>query len=73
MLPEKYGTFYRNIFSATLRNKVKSVAMILKATHAQESKETASEKDAQVTPKLREKKLSKAAQKVEESIEETCT
>ena len=47
--------------------------MILKATHAQESKETASEKDAQVTPKLREKKLSKAAQKVEESIEETCT
>lgn len=36
--------FYRNIFSVTPRNKMKTVAMMLKAIHAQESKEAAREK-----------------------------
>ena len=36
--------FYRNIFSVTPRNKMKAVAMMLKAIHAQESKEAAREK-----------------------------
>ena len=36
--------FYRNIFSVTPRNKMKAVAMMLKAIHAQESKESAREK-----------------------------
>ena len=36
--------FYRNIFSVTPRNKMKAVALMLKAIHAQESKEAAREK-----------------------------
>ncbi|MDE7429087.1 MAG: transposase [Lachnospiraceae bacterium] len=36
--------FYRNIFSVTLRNKMKSVTMVLKAIHAREHKEAAREK-----------------------------
>ena len=65
--------FYRNIFSVTPRNKVKTVAMMLKAVHAQENKETAREKASQIIRKLREMKLSRAAQKVEDGIEETLT
>ena len=40
--------FYRNIFSVTPRNKMKTVALMLKAIHAQESKEAAREKAIQV-------------------------
>lgn len=65
--------FYRNIFSVTPRNKMKTVAMMLKAIHAQESKEAAREKAEQVAQKLREMKLSSAAKKVEDGIEETLT
>ena len=65
--------FYRNIFSVTPRNKVKTVAMMLKAVHAQENKEAAREKAPQIIRKLREMKLSRAAQKVEDGIEETLT
>lgn len=65
--------FYRNILSVTPRNKMKSVSMMLKAIHAQESKEAAREKAAQVVEKLKEMKLSAAAKKVQESIEETLT
>ncbi len=36
--------FYRNIFSVTPHNKMKTVAMMLKAVHARESKEEAREK-----------------------------
>ena len=36
--------FYRNIFSVTPRTKIKSVAMMLKAIHSQESKKAALEK-----------------------------
>ena len=65
--------FYRNIFSVTPRNKMKTVALMLKAIHAQESKEAAREKAIQVAEKLRAMKLAKAAQKVEGGIEETLT
>ena len=65
--------FYRNIFSVTPRNKMKTVAMMLKAIHAQESKDAAREKAEQVAQKLREMKLSSAAKKVEDGIEETLT
>lgn len=65
--------FYRNIFSATPRNRMKEVAMMLKAIHAQECKEAAREKAEQVATKLREMKLSSAAKKVEDGIEETLT
>ena len=65
--------FYRNIFSVTPRNKMKAVAMMLKAIHAQESKESAREKAAQAAEKLKEMKLSAAAKKLTEGIEETLT
>lgn len=64
---------YRNIFSVVPRKKCKEVAKMLKAIHAQENKEAAREKAGQVIEKLREMKLSKAADKLEESIEETLT
>ncbi len=65
--------FYRNIFSATPRNKMKEVSMLLKAIHAQECKASAKEKAKQVSDKLREMKLASAAKKVEDGIEETLT
>ena len=65
--------FYRNVFSVTPKNKMKEVSMMLKAIHAQESKEAAKEKAEQVAKKLREMKLSKAAQKVEDGIHDTLT
>jgi transposase-like protein len=65
--------FYRNIFSVTPRNKMKAVSMMLKAIHSQESKEAAREKAVQVAEKLREMKLSAAAKKLEDGIEETLT
>ena len=65
--------FYRNVFTVTPRTKMRTVAMMLKAIHAQESKEAARAKAAAVAEKLREMKLSQAAHKVEEGIEETLT
>ena len=65
--------FYRNIFSVTPRNKIKAVALMLKAIHSQESKEAAREKAIQIVEKLKAMKLAKAAQKVEDGIEETLT
>ena len=50
---------------------MKTVALMLKAIHAQESKEAAREKAIQVAEKLRAMKLAKAAKKVEDGIEET--
>ena len=65
--------FYRNIFSVVPKSKVKYVAKMLKAIHAQESKRAAREKAKLVVEELRQMKLEKAAKKVEESIDETLT
>lgn len=65
--------FYRNIFSVTPRSKMREVAAMLKAIHAQESKDAAQEKATAVAAKLREMKLKEAAKKVEDSILETLT
>lgn len=65
--------FYRNVFSVTPRSKMKEVAAMLKAIHAQENKEAAREKAAAVAAKLREMKLKEAAKKIEDSILETLT
>ena len=65
--------FYRNIFSVVPKSKVKIVAKMLKAIHAQESKKAAREKARAVIAELREMKLKEAAKKVEEGIEETLT
>lgn len=65
--------FYRNIFSVTPRSKVKQVAAMLKAIHAQEDKASALEKAKAVVEKLREMKLKEAAEKVDKGILETLT
>ena len=65
--------FYRNVFSVTPRTKVKLVAKMLKAIHAQENKKAAREKAKAVVQELRAMKLPEAAKKVEEGIEETLT
>ena len=65
--------FYRNVFSVVPRSKVKLVAKMLKAIHAQESKKAAREKAKAVVAQLREMKLKEAAKKVEDSVEETLT
>ena len=62
-----------NVFSVTPRSKVKLVAKMLKAIHAQESKKAAREKAKAVVEELRSMKLKEAAKKVEDSIEETLT
>ena len=41
--------FYQNIFSVTPRNKMKTVAMMLKAIHGQESKEVSRKKARRVS------------------------
>ena len=63
--------FYRNVFSVVPKSKIKTVAKMLKAIHAQEDKEAAREKAALVAEKLRKLKLEKVAEFVEKSVEET--
>lgn len=65
--------FYRNVFSVVPNQKVKEVAKMLKAIHASEDRDAAREKAKSVVEKLRQMKLSSAAKKVEDSIEETLT
>ena len=65
--------FYRNVFTVTPRSKIKEVAAMLKAIHAQENKAAARQKAQSVIQKLREMKLKEAAEKIEKGIEETLT
>ena len=64
---------YRNVFSVVPKSKVKIVAKMLKAIHAQESKKASREKAKTVVAELRAMKLKEAAKKVEDGIEETLT
>ena len=63
--------FYRNVFTAVPKGKVKEVAAMLKAIHAQEDRKEATKKAATVVKKLQVMKLRKAADTVKEGIEET--
>jgi transposase-like protein len=63
--------FYRNVWTAVPTGKVKEVAAMLKAVHAQEDRQAAKEKARQIVDKLRAMKLAKAAEIVENGIEET--
>ena len=63
--------FYRNVFTAVPKGKVKEVAAMLKAIHAQEDRKEAVKKAASVVKKLQAMKLRKAAETVKEGIEET--
>ena len=65
--------FYRNVFSVTPRSKVKLVAKMLKAIHAQESKKAAGVKSMEFLLQLRSMKLNEAAKKVEDGIDEPLT
>ena len=55
------------------KSKVKNVAKMLKAIHAQESKKASREKAAAVIAELKAIKLPEAAKKVADGIEETLT
>jgi transposase-like protein len=63
--------FYRNVWTAVPTGKVKEVAAMLKAIHAQEDAKAAKEKAVQVVQKLRLMKLAKAAEIVANGIDET--
>jgi putative transposase len=63
--------FYRNVWTAVPTGKVKEVAAMLKAIHAQEDAKAAQEKALQVMEKLRLMRLAKAAEIVENGIDET--
>ena len=57
--------FYRNVFSHVPSTKVREVAAMLKAVHAQESREAAESKATDVVKKLKAMKLRAAAELVE--------
>ena len=63
--------FYRNVLHAVPRGKAKDVALMLKAIHAQEDKEAARQKAAEVVKKLQALRLDKAAQVVATGCDET--
>jgi len=65
--------FYRNMFSVVPHSKVKDVAAMLKAIHAQEDLDSAREKALAVEQKLKAMKLAEAANKIAAGIEETLT
>jgi transposase-like protein len=63
--------FYRNVFTVVPRGKIKTVAAMLKAIHAQEDRQAAEEKIQAVAAKLEQMRLSKAATMVREGAQET--
>ena len=63
--------FYRNVWTAVPSGKVKEVAAMLKAIHAQEDATAAKEKARHVVEKLRAMKLAKAAEIVAAGVDET--
>jgi len=65
--------FYRNVFSHVPNTKVRDVAAMLKAIHAQENREAAEAKATDVVSKLKTMKLRAAAELVENAIHETLT
>jgi transposase-like protein len=63
--------FYRNVFTAVPRGKVREVAAMLKAVHAQEDRAAAELKAQAVAAKLEAMKLSKAAEVLRAGVGET--
>jgi len=63
--------FYRNVFTAVPNGKVRKVARMLKAIHAQEDREEATAKAEAVAVKLEKMKLAKAAKIVRDGVAET--
>ncbi len=65
--------WYRNVGSSVPKAKMKEVMAMLKAIHAQEDRQAAEKKAADVVAKLQAMKLSKAAKCVEDGVSETLT
>jgi transposase-like protein len=65
--------FYRNIFSHVPATKVRDVSHMLKAIHAQESRVAADAKAKAIIAELRQLKMGKAAELVEQAVAETLT
>lgn len=63
--------FYRNVFTVVPKGKVKEVAAMLKAIHAQEDRGEAIRKANIVAEKLEKMKLARAANTIREGITET--
>lgn len=63
--------WYRNAFSHVPNTKMREVALMLKAIHAQENREAALKKAKDVQDSLRAMKLGKVADWVVETVEET--
>ena len=63
--------WYRNVWTEVPTGKVKEVAVMRKAIHAQEDLEAARGKAVAVVAKRREMKLRQAAETVENGVEET--
>jgi hypothetical protein len=63
--------FYRNVFSHVPTSKVRDVTHMLKAIHAQESREAADHKAKAIIADLRAGKMSTAADLVEQTVHAT--
>ncbi len=63
--------FYRNVFTMVPKGKVKDVAAMLKAIHAQEDRIEARAKARTVVKKLTQMKLKRAAEMVKDGVDET--
>jgi putative transposase len=65
--------FYRNVFSHVPSTRVREVSPMLKAIHAQESREAADNKAKAIVDDLRASRMGKAADLVEQAVHETMT
>ena len=65
--------FYRNVFSHVPNGKVRAVAAMLKAIHAQENRAAAQRKAQEVIETLKTMKLRTAAALVDSAVHETFT
>jgi putative transposase len=63
--------FYRNVFTVVPKGKVKEVAAMLKAIHAQEDRKEALRKAVLVVKKLQSMRLGRASDVVKDGISET--
>lgn len=63
--------WYRNVLALVPKSRTREVVAMLKAIHAQEDRAAAVQKGADVVAKLRALKLTKAAELVAQSLEET--
>src|SRR6201991_957902 len=63
--------FYRNVFSHVPAGKLREVALMLKAIHAQEDLQAAQRKAAEIVARLKDMRLAKAAELVETAVSET--